>query len=224
MAGFAVFMEIITFGFIGIVATALLSVLLYFLAKKKIEKANRYSSSLPRQMARLPIFALVWLVTALLMHVVISNVLAHQDCGLSGDPYVTLPNGYELGSNNTYDGYIQAPGAKTDVPMFGPGYVRSILDLQLIDGKFVGTQFEMKTSRVRHFVFDTRTREFQPGELEPPIDISKAFQEPRQPDPNSYWVMYEQYRKRWPTYVLWALIAIGEVGIVFWGWKVWKTD
>ena len=55
-----------------------------------------------------PFLAFSWLIAAFVLHVLISNNLAHQDCGfgLSPDPWVTLPNGYVLGSHNTYDGYI----------------------------------------------------------------------------------------------------------------------
>jgi hypothetical protein len=98
-------------------------------------------------------------VIAFLIHVQISNRLAHQDCGLSGDPYVTLPNGYVLGSLNTYSGYIKAPGYETGGPVAGPGYVRSIIDLNFSDPYFVGTQFDHETSSVRSFVFDTRKLE-----------------------------------------------------------------
>ena len=84
--------------------------------------------------------------------------LAHQDCGLSGDPYVTLPNGYVIGSLNTYDGYLKAPGVETDTPVVGLGYVRSIVDLHYADPYFTGTLFDFNTTTVRSFVFDTRTR------------------------------------------------------------------
>ena len=116
MAGFAVFMTILTYGVFAIVGACVLSLLLYRHAKKRLrnEGPNRRTSVVVSALA--PFFGLIWLVIALLIHVEISNRLARQDCGLSGDPYVTLPNGYELGSHNTYDGYIRAPGAETDVP------------------------------------------------------------------------------------------------------------
>src|SRR5665213_730808 len=103
MAGFAVFMTIITYGFFAIVGACVLSALLYFHAKRRVqtEDPNRRKSLVISALA--PFFGLLWLVIALFIHVEISNLLAHQDCGLSGDPYVTLPNGYELGSHNTYD-------------------------------------------------------------------------------------------------------------------------
>lgn len=164
-----------------------------------------------------PFIGLVWLVFALLLHVETSNRLAHQDCGLSGDPYVTLPNGYVLGSHNTYDGYIKAPGYETDVPVAGPGYVRSIIDLQFTDGNFVGTQFDFKTSSVRRFIYDTRTQEFS-SSPEGPLSWDAANTN-AQEGANSYWKLYAQYRHYWPNYILLVLIIAGEGSIGFWVWK-----
>jgi hypothetical protein len=178
---------------------------------------------------------LLWIAVAFLIHLNISNVLAHQDCGLSGDPYVTLPNGYVLGSHNTYDGYIKAPGYETDVPVAGPGYVRSIVHLEYSDPYFIGTQFVFKTSRVRRFVFDTRTREFHASE--PDMEEGRSFDSSdrvsmdawtdaithAQRDPESYWTLYHRYRHRWPKYVFLALIAAGEIAIVSWVRKAWRA-
>src|SRR5262249_31071787 len=159
MAGFAVFMTILTVVFFGLVVASALSVTLRLIAKRRIRKGERSQDAMVVGTAA-PFLGLLWLMVAFLIHVQISNRLAHQDCGLSGDPYVTLPNGYVLGSLNTYSGYIQAPGYETDVPVAGPGYVRSIINLKFSDPYFVGTQFDHKTSSMRSFVFDTRTREF----------------------------------------------------------------
>src|SRR5438270_10591584 len=134
MAGFAVVMTIFTYGLIGILGAGVLSLFLFFSARRKLRDAGRTDRGLSVKTAVAPFLGLAWLIVALLIHVQVSNRLAHQDCGLSGDPYVTLPNGYEVGSHNTevgsdntYDGYIRAPGAQTDVPVAGPGYVRSII-------------------------------------------------------------------------------------------------
>ena len=132
---------------------------------------------------------------------------------MSGDPYVTLPNGYVLGSHNTYDGYFKAPGFETDVPVAGPGYVRSIIDLRLKDGSFSGTQFDFKTSSVRRFTFDTRTRAFQ-SSPEGPTTWEAANDKAQQGD-RSYWKIYAQYRHSWPKYLLWLLIITGEGAIAF---------
>lgn len=221
MAGFAVFMTILTYGVFAIVGACVLSLLLYRHAKKRLrnEGPNRRTSVVVSALA--PFFGLIWLVIALLIHVEISNRLARQDCGLSGDPYVTLPNGYELGSHNTYDGYIRAPGAETDVPIAGPGYVRSIIDLQFIDGKFVGTQFDFKTSSIRRFVFDTRTQTFQ-SSPEGPLTWNASNTEAQQ-GADSYWTLYARYRHHWPNYILLALIFGGEGAIGFLIWKSWTT-
>jgi hypothetical protein len=155
---------------------------------------------------------------------------------LSGDPYVTLPNGYVLGSQNTYDGYIQAPGFKTDVPVAGPGYVRSIIHLEFSDPYFIGTQFDFKTSRVRKFVFDTRTRDFHASEPDSgdglPFDSSDkvaldAWTDANthaQRDPDSYWTLYQQYRHKWPRYVFLTLITVGELALFLWVREVWRPQ
>jgi hypothetical protein len=161
MAGFAIFMTVLTYGFIGLVVACILSVCLALIARQRLLSDSPNRRKIIATSAVSPFLAFLWLIAALLIHVQISNRLAHQDCGFSPDPYVMLPNGYILGSANTYDGYIKAPGYETDVPVVGPGYVRSLIDLQLTGDYFIGTQFDLKTSQVRHFVYDTRTRAFQ---------------------------------------------------------------
>ena len=176
------------------------------------------------------------MVIALLMHVQFSNRLAHQDCGLSGDPYVTLPNGYVVGSLNAYDGYLVAPGFKTDVPVVGPGYVRSIVNLHYADPFFTGTLFDFNTTSIRGFVFDTRTQTAQlsaptgsnvhpSGPIHPDatdMDAWTAANNEAQTGADSYWKIYYRYRHHWPNYVLLALIIIGEGAIACWVWAAWK--
>lgn len=233
MAGFAVFMTILMFGVVGIVVASALSVGLYVVAKRRV-RAGVSTRRATVSGAVAPFLALFWVVIAFLIHVQISNRLAHQDCGLSGDPYVTLPNGYVLGSLNTYSGYIKAPGYETGVPVAGPGYVRSLIDLTFSDPYFMGTQFDHETSSVRSFVFDTRTLEFRASEskagesrhLDPTsqaaLDAWGDAQTHVHTDPDSYWKMYYQYRHRWPTYVFWAILAAGEIGIFFCVRESWK--
>jgi hypothetical protein len=234
MAGFAVFMTLVTFAFVGLVAACLLAVILYAIAKGRVKRgASSRSATVVGVLA--PFAGLLWIAVAFLFHIQISNTLAHQDCGLSGDPYVTLPNGYVLGSHNTYDGYIRAPGYETDVPVEGPGYVRSIIDLEFADPYFIGTQFDFNTSRVRSFVFDTRTREFHASEpdsqgnhtFDPSdkaaLDAWTDANNHAQGDQESYWTLYRRYRHRWPKYVSFVVIAGGEIVIMFWVRKVWMT-
>jgi hypothetical protein len=221
MAGFAVVMTILTFGTIGILSVGALSIILFFLARKKLRNEGRDDRSLVVKSTVAPYLGLAWLIVALFIHVQISNKLAHQDCGLSGDPYVTLADGYELGSHNTQDGYIKAPGFETDVPVAGPGYVRSIIDLQLTNGYFVGTQFDFKTSSVRHFVFDTRTQTFE-SSPEGPLTWDASHPE-AQPGANSYWKLYAEYRHHWPNYILLVLIIGGEGAIGLWIRRAWVT-
>jgi hypothetical protein len=231
MAGFAVFMTIVSDGFLALVVVGVSSLCLYFYAKRRASSEGR-GRRVVTATALAPWIGLVWLVIALLIHVQISNRLAHQDCGLSGDPYVTLPNGYVLGSLNTYDGYFKAPGFETDMPVAGPGYVRSIVDLQLSNGFFIGTQFDFNTSRVRHFVFDTRTREFHVSDADDKasgssnaqqLDKWAAAETSVHSDADSYWKLYAQYRHHWPNYVLAGLIIAGEGAIAFGVWKLWAV-
>jgi hypothetical protein len=222
MAGFAVVMTILTLGVIGILIASGLSLCLYLLAKRAHRDGQETARKFIWTNAAAPFLGLLWLVIAFLIHVEISNRLAHQDCGLSGDPYVTLPNGYELGSHNTYDGYFKAPGFETDVPVAGPGYVRSIIDLRLHDGSFSGTQFDFKTSSVRRFTFDTQTRAFQ-SSSEGPTTWEAANDKAQQGD-GSYWKIYAQYRHSWPKYVFWLLIIVGEGVIAFRLWRAWTAN
>lgn len=234
MAGFAVFMIIAIVGVLGIVIASILSATLYVAGKGR-ERRGVSTRRATVVGAVAPFLGLLWFVVAFIIHIQISNRFAHQDCGLSGDPYVTLPNGYILGSLNTYSGYIKAPGYETDVPVAGPGYVRSIIDLKFSDPYFVGTQFDHETSRMRSFVFDTRTREFHASELDireglpsdpssqAAVDAWANAQTHAHQDADSYWRMYDQYRHRWPKYVFLATIAVGEAGIFLYLRRIWKT-
>jgi hypothetical protein len=216
----------------GVVAACLLSIVLYVVARRRKQRLG-LSSRLTVISACAPFVGLLWLLFALLLHVQISNRLAHQDCGLSGDPFVTLPNGYVVGSHNTYDGYFVAPGFQTDVPEVGPGYVRSLIDLRFTDPQFSGTLLDLKTYKVREFVFDTRTRNFSFTDAEdsgaPVLNYSDpaaldAFGDAQahvHEDADSYWKLYKRYRHHWPNYVLLAMILAGEGAIVFWVRKAW---
>ena len=213
-------MTILFYGAILAVAASLGTIVLYLLARKRIptEYPNRRRALI--RISFSPFLGLGWLLIALLLHVGISNGIAHQDCGLSGDPYVTLPNGYELGSHNTYDGYFKAPGCETDVPIAGKGYVRTIIDLQFSSGYFTGTQWDFNSSSIRKFTFDTRTLVYQvsaPLEKATFEDVATKAQD----DPDSYSKLYAQYRKSWPFYVLLLLIVSGEATIFVLVKRLW---
>lgn len=230
-------MTVLTWGFFSLAGAIVVSLSLYLLARRKVKEERRPNRRLIVASALAPFVALLWLLAALLIHVQISNKLAHQDCGLSPDPYVTLPNGYVLGSHNTYDGYFKAPGLETDVRVAGPGYVRAIVDLHFSDGYFTGTQFDFDTSSVRQFIFDTRTRSFKvtggtnvpnkPFQSSDPSDLdawtAATTRANDAANPDSYWRLYEKYRHHWPNYVLMLLIVSGEGAIAFWLWKLWTA-
>jgi hypothetical protein len=221
MAGFAVFMTILIFGSISLAVAAILSICLYFFAKKRTLRERRKHNKLINVSTLAPFLALAWLTIAFLIHVEISSRLAHQDSGFSPDPYVTLPNGYVLGSANYQDGYIVAPGYSTGVAVAGPGYVRSIVNLEWKGDNFTGTQYDFETSSVRRFVFDTRTQAFDAYPMGPLTwDASRKDEKVK----ISYWKLYQQYRHHWPTYVLVFLIVAGESAIVFWVWKLWHPS
>ena len=117
MAGFAVVMTFLFFGVVGVAGAGVASFCLYFYARNRVRLTGRRPGIIALTAAA-PFLAFFWLFASFILHVLISNNLAHQDCGfgLSPDPWVTLPNGYTLGSHNTYDGYIAAPGAETASP------------------------------------------------------------------------------------------------------------
>ena len=168
MTGNAIFMAIIAYVFVAILLVMIASITLMLIAKKRLTKGLQERQTFLYTCGFAPFVGLLWLLAAFFIHVQISNRLAHQDCSLSGDPYVTLPNGYVLGSHNTQDGYVVAPGYETDVPATGSGHVRSIIDLQWKDGVFSGTQFDFKDSKVCEFTFDPRDlsiKTFDPGPL-----------------------------------------------------------
>ena len=228
MAGFALVMEFLTLGLVALVASTVASLFLFFYLKRQGRpKAARAG-------AVAPFLASLWILVAFLIHVQVSNHLAHQDCGFSPDPFVTLPNGYVLGSANTYDGYIHAPGFQTDVPVSGPGYVRSLIDLDLDNGIFTGTLLDLNTSVVRQFTLDTRTHELHLSNLPPwakphrydskeSLNAFGIAQTHVHEDSNGYWVMYDQYRHHWPNFVFLMLILAGEVTIAFWLSRRWNV-
>ena len=225
MAGFAVFATILLYALVALIAASILSVKLYRVAKKRVSEGLCERKAMAFGAAA-PFLGVLWLLIAFLVHVQISNRLAHQDCGLSGDPYVTLPNGYVVGSLNTYSGYFKAPGYETDVPIAGPGYVRSLVDLKFSDPYFIGTQFDRSSSGIRKFVFDTRTLEFhaeEPRSSGKGQDAWGDAQTHAHDDADSYWKVYYQYRHSWPQYVFIGLLLIGEVGIFLGLRKIWDS-
>jgi hypothetical protein len=224
MAGFAVFVTILLYTLVALIAASILSVKLYRVARKRVSEGLCGRKAVAFGAAA-PFLGVLWLLIAFLVHVQISNRLAHQDCGLSGDPYVTLPNGYVVGSLNTYSGYFKAPGYETDVPIAGPGYVRSLVDLKFSDPYFIGTQFDSSSSGIRKFVFDTRTLEFHAEEPNSSggEDAWGDAQTHAHNDADSYWKVYNEYRHSWPQYVFIGLLLIGEVGIVLGLRKIWDS-
>ena len=224
-------MTIVTGLTAGLLAASVLSACLYLYSKRYIGRSKRVSA----ESAAAPFLGVAWLGLALLIHVWVSNTLAQQDCGLSGDPYVTLPNGYVLGSLNTYSGYFKAPGFETDVPAAGPGYVRGLIDLKLVDGMFRGTQYDHVTGMVRRFTFDTRTRDFhivadedlsntfRRNASAPGMDGFTAAQTSVREDAGSYWRLYDQYRHHWPNYLLAGIILVGETFIILWIRRLWSS-
>ena len=173
-----------------------------------------------------PFVGLLWLAFVLFLHVKISNNLAHQDFGMSGDPYVTLPNGYRLESGNTYDNRLLAPGFHSDIPIAGPGYVRSIIHLQIDGDDFVGDQYDFTTQSVRPFRFNMKTRSFSsPGHTPTASETLHAknddagnvwgdAQTQARTDSNGFWNLYAKYRHHWPNYLLVALIVLGEGSLI----------
>lgn len=232
MAGFAVVMTFLLFGVVGVVGASVASLCLFFYARSRVRLTGQKPGVVvPTTVA--PFLAFSWLIAAFVLHVLISNNLAHQDCGfgLSPDPWVTLPNGYVLGSHNTYDGYIAAPGVETDVPFTGPGYVRGIWKIQWKDPYFIGTHFDGHGTRA--FIHDTRTRATttpDPGldtnevteEGSKNLDAWIAAQTQTHFDADSYWVMYAKNRRQWPNYEFLTLVLLGEAAIGFWLWRTWS--
>lgn len=227
-------MTFLLFGVVGMIGASVASLCLFFYARKRVPLGGRRSGVVVLTTAT-PFLAFFWLIAAFVFHVSISNKIAHQDCGfgLSPDPWVTLRNGYTLGSHNTYDGYIAAPGVETAQPVIGAGYVRSIIDLKWKNPYFIGTQFDFNTSHIRAFVHDTRTRTTTTSE--PDLDVNQVTEEGSKNldawteaqtrthfDAESYWVMYAQNRRRWPSYVFLATVLLGEGAIGFWLWTTWS--
>jgi uncharacterized BrkB/YihY/UPF0761 family membrane protein len=82
MAGFAVFMTIVTYGFLLIVVATIASIVLVMLIRKRFPQGLEGRRAFLNICGFAPFAGLLWLIVALLIHVQISNKLAHQDCGL----------------------------------------------------------------------------------------------------------------------------------------------
>jgi hypothetical protein len=208
-------------GFIAFVVSIVSAIVLNRLAHRRGKTGWRVTLS-----TAAPFVGLLWVVFAVLLHVKISNGYAHQDAGFSGDPYVTLPNGYRLESGNTYDNRLVAPGFQSDIPIAGPGYVRSIIHLQIDGDDFVGDQYDFTTTSIRPFRFDMKTRKFSaPGrtptadetlhaKTDDNLNVWGNAQTQTRSDANGFWNLYAKYRQPWPSYLLVALIGIGEVSLI----------
>jgi len=203
------------------VIALVLSVALVLKARKQVAHGVQGRTLFLFANAVAPFIALAWIVIAVFIHIHISNRWAHQDCGFSGDPYVTLPNGYVVGSLNTYSGYVVAPGFHTDQPITGQGYVRSLIDIELKGNVFVGTVHNFNTNEEWNFTFHTQDRRIETSNTGRPISFEETQNRVHQ-DPNSYWVMYNQYRHRWPVVIFLDLIAFGGGLIVYGMRKLWQ--
>lgn len=213
MAGFALFMEFLAWGSVLLVLAIVLSVVLYLSAKRAYPESTAATRTYRISSTLAPLLGLLWLLASLILHVIISNYLAHQSVGFSPDPYVTLPNGFRLGSHNTYDGYIVAPGYDTDVPVTGPGYVRSIIDVAWVGRTFRGSLFDFHSSSMQNFVFNTKTLHIETSPVGP--TTWEAANDKAQLGPQSYWLLYRQYRHIWPTYVFLGILILGEALIIW---------
>jgi len=219
MAGLWVVTMILMFGLIGLAISVVFSITLILIAGSRIPTGTSGRGPLLTACGFAPFLGFLWIIATLFIHVWVSNHLAHQDCGLSGDPYVTLPNGYVLGSLNTYNGYIVAPGYKTDTPVTGPGYVRSLIDIDYKGGNFVGT---FDGGSIVRFVFNTRDRSIQTVHTTVPVSFEQV-QNMVHRDDLSYWNLYAKYRHHWPNYLLAFLILAGWSAIAFWIWRGWNS-
>jgi hypothetical protein len=220
MAGFAVVMSFLTWGFILTVVSIVLSISLFRLAKRSFPDSTHAAKRYRTFNTAAPFLALGWLVATLILHMFISNHFAHQSVGYSPDPYVTLPNGYVVGSLNTYSGYVHAPGVTTDIQWIGRGYVRGIIDLEFRDGRFFGTYLDSKsqfqpegTDHVKNFVFDTRDQSIQTSDTNTAGDFTSQQNSVHQ-DQNSYWNLYARYRHGWPAVVFWVILLGGWSALV----------
>lgn len=220
MAGFAVVMSFLMWGFILTIVSIVLSIILFGFAKRSFPDSTYAAKRYRTFNAAAPFLALGWLVAALILHTLISNRLAHQSVGYSPDPYVTLPNGYVVGSLNTYSGYVHAPRVTTDIPWIGRGYVRGIIDLEFRDGRFIGTYLDSKsqfqpegTDHVRNFVFDTRDQSIQTSDTNTAGDFTSQQNSVHQ-DQNSYWNLYARHRHGWPVVAFWVILIGGWSALV----------
>ena len=220
MAGFAVVMAFLIWGSLLTIAGIVLSIGLFRFARRSFPESTGPAKRYRIFNAVAPFLALGWLVATLILHTFISNHLAHQSVGYSPDPYVTLPNGYVIGSLNTYSGYVRAPGMPTDIPWIGRGYVRGIIDLEFRDGRFIGTYLDSKsefqpqgTDHVRNFVFDTRDRAIRTSDTNTAGDFTSQ-QNSVHKDQTSYRNLYARNRHGWPTVVFWVLLIGGWSALI----------
>jgi hypothetical protein len=87
MSGLYYFVLIAVGASVGLIA----AIVLFPLSRRKLASVDQKNTTLVAFCTASPFVGLVWLASVLFIHVKISNSLAHQDSGMSGDPYVTLP-------------------------------------------------------------------------------------------------------------------------------------
>lgn len=231
MAGFSVFVGFLSLCIVGGASAFALALALRVLAKRRIERLGYRKHPFVTRCEIAPFLGLAWVLASFIVHVVVSNQIAHQDCGfeLSVEPYVTLPNGYVVGDYG--EGYVRAPGASSDLPLlektrgngkpdtyappYGPGYIRSVYELQWTGRYFLGTQFDYGDSKTHPFLFDTSDwnyHEFSGEDNAAWAATKTQFHYVG----NNYMNLYWKYWKRWPKYVFIAMIVFGELLIVRW--------
>ena len=77
MAGFAVFMEFLTWGVILLAVACVLSMTLYLRARGKHPENNPATQQFRVVSAAAPFASLLWIIVALNLHTILSNRLAH---------------------------------------------------------------------------------------------------------------------------------------------------
>jgi hypothetical protein len=220
MAGFAIVMAFITGGAVLLLVAVIASFMLRVYALRSVPGKSWEARKYHRELIATPFAAVLWIAPCLIAYTWVSNHVAHQSVSFSPDPYITLPNGYVVGSLNTYCGYVHAPGVDTDIPWTGPGYVRGLIDLDYADGRFQGTYLDshsdmqpLGTDRIRKFIFDTRNRSIQTWDSSIQADFGQQ-QTMVHEHSSSYWQFYAANRRHWPEPLFWLLLLAGVATIV----------
>ena len=172
MAGFGIFMELLSFGVLGLLVATILAFALVHWGKDVVPVTSPHRSAFLFRCGTQPFLGLLWVVFSFIVYSFCIGMLFHRDDRLSTNPHTPLPNGFIIGSVDYHTGYIIRPGMTMHgFPHDSQDCVADVLEFQIADPYLLGSKFIWPSTTKEYFILDTRSgtvtrfREFEEVEV-----------------------------------------------------------